>query len=225
MRLPCLLRYGFKGKPVSVRTRWGLDDTVRGGPARLTCAGPRATTTVPRPMVWPRAPRGERLDQKRSSPFSTPSTNAAHSAWENDSTGPSGFFESRTTIPPSCTPTSTHMPPAPLLKLERLPGDGGRVEVGQVRLRAPGNRGVDQGTGLGHVDREAKEGGTGGVGCRPTTTTRGACPSPATPRPLLPVALTGAILGHGDPFGGGCWCTRRPAPSVGDGARRTGARS
>ncbi len=38
----------------------------------------------------------------------------------------------------------------------------------QRPLRAPGSKGVDQGAGLGCVHREAEEGGTGGVGCRPT---------------------------------------------------------
>ncbi len=78
---------------------------------------------------------------------------------------------------------------------------GVRVE----QLRAPGNRDVDQGAGLGCVHRKAEEGVTLVLGCRPTTTQRGAHPSPATPRPLVPDALReGALDDRGQASGDRC---------------------
>src|SRR5690606_6252476 len=62
---------------------------------------PGRTPTV-RPGPDPR-------DQRSNSPSLAPATNASHSAGVNTSTGPAGFFESRTAMAPSTNATSTQL--------------------------------------------------------------------------------------------------------------------
>ncbi|WP_239313031.1 MULTISPECIES: glycosyltransferase [unclassified Frankia] len=68
-----------------------------------------------------------------------------------------------------------------------------RVRRRRPRVRAPGNRGVDQGAGLGRVHRKAEEGVTLVLGVSTDDNTARCVPQPRDAASLLPVALSGQL--------------------------------